>query len=44
MIFLELWIGVAIRYRLARPNWVLRLPVGLVGELLLGGAFRFAHC
>lgn len=30
MVFLELWIGVAVRYRLPRPDRVLRLSVRLV--------------
>jgi hypothetical protein len=44
MIFLELRIGVAVRYRLPRPDWILRLPVRLIRDLLLGGALSFGHC
>jgi len=44
MVFPELWIGVAVRYRLPRPDRVLGLSVRLVRDLLLGGSFRFSLC
>ncbi|MCK1542179.1 hypothetical protein IVB12_09385 [Bradyrhizobium sp. 179] len=44
MVFLELWIGVAVGYRLPRPNGVLRLSVRFVRDLLLGGALPLGHC
>jgi hypothetical protein len=44
MVFLELRIGVAVRYRLPRPDWILRLSVRFIRDLLLGGALPFGHC
>jgi len=44
MVFLELRIGVAVRYRLPRPDWILRLSVRFIRDLLFGGALPFGHC
>ena len=44
MVFLKLRIGVAVRYRLPRPDWVLRLSIRFIRDLLLGGALPFGHC
>jgi hypothetical protein len=44
MVFLELGIGMAVRYRLPCPNGVLRLSVCFIRDLLLGGALPFGHC
>jgi hypothetical protein len=44
VVFLELRIGVAVRYRLPRPDWILRLSVCFIRDLLLGGALLFGHC
>jgi hypothetical protein len=29
---------------LPRPDWILRLSLRLIRDLLLGGAFPFGHC
>jgi hypothetical protein len=43
MVFLELGIGMALRDRLPRTDWILRFPGDLVADLLLRGALPFRH-
>jgi hypothetical protein len=40
---LELWLGLTVRYRLPRRQWIEGPSIGFVRDLLLGGSLRFDH-